>query len=145
MLIETNTSDVINHIVDKASAGLDQITSAISKHAPEAWALACKGVYISGLGQLIVASLCLVIFLVCLTIFSVGLNTGMKADKAPASEEDALFIKAFIMMVPSGVVGIIFFIGALVNGLDSSAYQKVLAPDGYLASQIIQTALTSKD
>lgn len=135
----TNTADAINHLVDKASSGLDQITHAMSQHAPQAWMLVVKGAYAAGVASLIVgavsATLLVIFASVCIALaFAANRNF---------EREDEGFVGG--MCVGGSVICFIVaagcFIGVCLNLGSSDSWSRVISPDGYVAQEILSGAL----
>ena len=133
------TQDVVNNLINKAASGLDQITAMLSKHAPEAWALACKGVYAIGASEIAVGVLALVFGLLAVSIsvwFFKKAAAVYKSEKSRSDDEAPFIIGGFGLGTPA----LILLIFAFCHLLDSDGWARVLSPDGYLAQQIITAA-----
>ncbi len=131
------TAEVINHAIDKASAGLAQVTAMLSHAAPQAWAMAVAGVYAEGMAALIIGLICAVICIIFGLIAAWGLTKCIVAfDKN--GEEGAFWL---FLVIPCILISLIFLIVASANGLDSDAWARVISPQGYLALQILSKAL----
>lgn len=131
------TAQVINHVIDKASDGLTQIAHTLSNAAPQAFALAVKGVYAKGASSLVVGAFCLAAFLFFLIACLTGIVLCIRAEQKDSDSG----VPWLFLIVPSGILAIIFMCVACNFGLDSSSWAMVLSPDGYLAQQILTKAL----
>lgn len=131
MAEHATTGDAINHAIDKASDGLAQIAHALSGAAPQAWALAVKGVYAQGASQLIVGGVFIVCSILC-AIIAVPLL--LRANKT-----DSEFC-GVVGVVLCLVAAVLLFVSA-INIADASAWARVISPDGYLAQQVLSKAL----
>jgi hypothetical protein len=136
---ETNTADAINHLVDKASSGLDQISHALASHAPQAWLLVVKGAYAVGMSSLIVGA---VFFLLALLFVSSSVFFAFAANKNFVRETDG-FVGG--MCVGAAVICFLIFIGCFIGTLsnlgDADSWARVVSPEGYVAQQVLTGAL----
>lgn len=131
------TADVINHAIDKASDGLSQVATALSKAAPKAWEVAVHGVYAQGAASITVAALCLLGWLIFWSLGIWGILRCRRTEEKSVDGSPWLFL-----IIPAGFIGIVFLIAAGANGLNSDAWARIYSPDGYLAQQIITAAVS---
>lgn len=131
MASETNTADVINHAIDKASDGLTQIAHALSSAAPQAWALACHGVFAQGAAYIVTGFFWLLGTVVGCIFFAVS--------SKKANWDEGNF--ASVVTVFSGLLAIVFGIIAMFHLCDADSWARVISPDGYLAQSILTKAL----
>jgi len=138
----SDTMGAVNHIVDKASDALGYITHALADKAPKAFELAVKGTYAKGMAQLIVGGLWAAVFMLCVVL---SITFGVFAFKRFKTDDNDPFGIAYTCVTIACIgVSIIFLIGACSNILDSDAWARVIAPDGYLAQQLLNAAMGSK-
>ena len=133
----SDVSKTIDHIVDKAAAGLDQVTHMLAQHAPEAWRIAVHGVYAKGLATLVVGCVSLTASVVLITAATWAIIRAVAAEK----EESDGSIPWLFFVVPVGAIGIIMMIISFSNLLDSDAWARVISPDGYLAQEMVTKAV----
>lgn len=125
------TASVLNHITDKVSAGLDHVSHVVEQAMPKALELAVKGVYTIGAADLVAGVILLV---VALTLLTVGIRAGRKADWQDGSFD-------CFVCVPSLISGCILFIVTLCFLCDTDSWARVISPDGYLAQQVVSRIL----
>jgi hypothetical protein len=126
------TADAINHLVDKASDGLAQITHTLSSAAPQAWEMAVRGVYAKGLSTLIVGGICFFL----LTLSAIAF---LFLVRAASKNGDESYIGPCII---TGFVTFILLLATAFNVCDADAWARVVSPDGYLAQQILNKAIS---
>lgn len=129
MTEHASTGDAINHAIDKASDGLAQIAHALSSAAPQAWELACKGVFAQGAATLVVGG----VLLLPAVIFFV--LTWWAARLANKDDDYAPFA------IIAGIACVVFLVASIVNLATGDAWARVISPDGYLAQQVLSKAL----
>lgn len=134
-----STADTVNHVVDKVFNGLDQLTHAVAQHAPEAWSLAVRGTYAQGASKLLTGAILLAFALLVFTIAIILINRCMKLEKASADE--GLVLLCGIAGGLGLFIGTVLLVISTVTVCDSDAWAKVISPDGYLATQLLQKAV----
>lgn len=129
---ESATASVLNHAIDKASEGLSAITAKLESAAPQAWALAVKGIYANGAASLIVGA---ILFFAGMIGFVCAFAVGCKTDWDDGPEPVNIF------SIFGGIgFGVLFLIG-IANFASADSWARVISPDGYLAAQILSNAL----
>jgi len=136
---QTDTADAINHLVDKASSGLDQISHALASHAPQAWLIVVKGAYAAGIASLIVGGFCLVLLII---FGSMAVALAFAANKNFDRDDDS-FVGGVCVAgaILCFLVGAGCFVGTAANLASSDSWARVISPDGYVAQQVLTGTL----
>lgn len=130
--VGNNTAQIINKVVDKASGALGEITSKLEAGAPKAWALVVEGTKATAEATILIG----LISLAWSILSWVGCFWNMEQVK---DDEDCVHI---IVSVICGISGVCATGSTMWHLMDSSVWAAYFSPQGYLALQVLQQALS---
>lgn len=130
--IATSGASVINNVVDKASAGLGEITKRLEAAAPDAWKLVVSGTKAKAEASLFVGLLAGLSAFFSWMMFS---SHFKKADFDQCTRYNATSMAFFGLAVLSSITASMYL-------LNSDAWAAYLSPEGILALGILNMALS---
>lgn len=117
-----STGDIINHLADKVSNGLDKVSALVASKAPVAWDILCNITRFQGIFHLIIGLLCLIALF---PVYKIGIWIKDTIVKACDEDYGMLFIPLIVVAVP-------ICAGVIINLLDINNWLMAVYPQGYI-------------